>query len=397
MANRNIFKVVNGGNNGDDSNNYKKKILDHRFTVAIRITGCIVTALLIIVILISHYNSQVYTKVNTLKQISRVNSSSNSYISNAGSVIIYSEDGISCVNEKGTALWNMTFEMKNPIVKKSGGYVAVADNGGHIVHAVDSASKVYEIDTRMPIRDISISEKGLVAAVVEDKNNSWVYVYDLSGNLLVEVKATMTKTGYPMSVALSGEIMAVSYLYVDSDRMKSSVIFYNFGGIGATMTDRIVSAYEYPDSVVPVVEFMDSENIFAVGDDRMMFYTGSKKPVDVADILLGEKIVGVYYGESNVGLVFYDDSGEHKYKLVMYNRNGSRIMEYRYDIDYKDILLSGSQAMIYNENDCIIVSSDGRERFAGSFEKPVQFVATTQSSKKYILVTDESLDVVRFE
>lgn len=395
MANRNIFKVINGGNG--ENKNFKEKILDHRFTVAIRITGCVMAALLIIVILVSHYNSQVYTKISVTKQVEKKNSSSSSYLNNVGSVITYSEDGVSCVNDKGAALWNMTFEMKNPIVKKSDTYVAVADNGGHIVYAVDNTSKVYEIDTKMPIRDISISEKGLIAAVVEDKNNSWVYVYDLNGVLLVEVKATMTKTGYPMSVAISGEIMAVSYLYVDSDMMKSSVIFYNFGGIGATMTDRIVSAYEYPDSVVPIIAFLDAESIFAVGDDRMMFYTGSKKPVDVADVMLNEKIVGVYYGANSVGLVFYDDSGEHKYKLALYNKNGTKVMEYRYDIDYKDILISGSQVMIYNENDCIIVSNDGKEKFNGTFETPVQFVATTQSPKKYILVTAESLDTVRFE
>lgn len=395
MSNRNIFKVISGG--GDSSKNFKMKILDHRFTVAVRITGCILAVLLVIVILASHYNSQVYTKINTVNHIERKSSSTNSYLNNIGSVIIYSEDGVSCINEKGTALWNMTFEMKNPILKKSAGYVAVADNGGHIVYVVDSSSKVYEIDTKMPVRDVSISEKGLIAAVVEDKNNSWVYVYDLSGNLLVEVKATMTKTGYPMDVSLSGEVMAVSYLYVDSDNMKSSVIFYNFGGIGATMTDRIVSAYEYADSVVPVVEFLDSENIFAVGDNRMMFYTGSKKPVDVADIILSEKIVGVYYGENKVGLVFYDDSGEHKYKLALYNKNGTKIMEYRYDIDYKDILISGSQVLIYNESDCIIVSDEGKEKYNGNFEKPVQYVASTQSAKKYILVTEESLDMVRFE
>ena len=389
------FRVVKNGD--EEKKSFKMKILDHRLTVALRIIGLVSALILVVVILVMHYNNQIYTEINVLSQVERVSSSNNSYMDNVGSVIIYSEDGVSCMNEKGAALWNMTYEMQNPIVKKNGDYVVVADNNGHIVYAVDSSSKVYEVDTQLPVRDVAVSENGLIAAVVEDTNNSWVYMYDINGTQLVEIKATMTKTGYPMSVSLSGEVMAVSYLYVDSDSMKSIVTFYNFGGVGETVTDRIVSSYEYMDSVVPVVSFMDKENIFAVGDSRLMFYNGSTKPVSTADVILDENIVGVYYSSNYVGLVFYDTTGDYKYRLDLFNKSGTKTMSYSFDIDYKDILISNNQVMIYNESSCVIISSDGSEKYNGSFYDPVQFVASTESAKKFILVTSDSIDMVRFE
>lgn len=395
MSDRSNFRVVRDKEKENIS--FKRKIVEHRLSTALRIIGSIAALVLVVVILVMHYNTQVYTKINVLNHIERTGSSENRFLDNKGSVIIYSEDGVSCINEKGASLWNMTYEMQNPIVEKNGGYVAVADNNGHVIHMVDSSGKVYEIDTKLPIRAISVSGEGLVAAVVEDQNNSWVYLYDAGGTKLVEVKATMTKTGYPLSVALSGEVMAVSYLYVDSDTMRSSVTFYNFGGIGENYTDRIVSSYEYTDCIIPFVSFLDSETICAIGDDRLNFYTGSKKPTSTSDSLVSEQIVGVYYGDTDVALVFFDNTGEHKYRVDLYEKSGRKAMSYAFDIDFKDILVSNSQVMIYNEAKCIIVSSEGKEKYNGDFEQEVQYVASTDSPKKYLLVSQNSLDMVRFE
>ena len=57
--------------------------------------------------------------------------------------------------------------------------------------------------------------------------------------------------------------MGVSYFYVDGSSMRSSVTFYNFGGVGENTTDHIVSSYDYADAVVPIVEFVNAESAFS--------------------------------------------------------------------------------------------------------------------------------------
>ena len=71
--------------------------------------------------------------------------------------------------------------------------------------------------------------------------------------------------------------MAVSYLYVDAGVVKSNVVFYNFGPVGANQSDYMVSAYTYSDLVVPKVQFMNNDTAFAAGDSRLMIFGGSQK------------------------------------------------------------------------------------------------------------------------
>lgn len=377
--------------------NLNQKI--HLHKVKTFVGALVIAAIVIIgiVLLVVYQKNIVYTKITTLNSVDRVSLESSSYINNDGSIISYSKDGISCIDTKGNTVWNMTYEMQNPIIKRSSTYVGACDINGHIIMITDMQGKTSTIDTKLPIRDFAICKEGRVAVIIDDTTNSWVYLYDVEGKKYSEIKSTMSQTGYPMSVAVSDEVVAVSYLYVDSSSMKSRVTFYNFGGLGENVTDKIVSNYEYDKVVIPVIEYLDEERIFAIADDRLLFYSGDKKPTDLIDIIINERIVGVYSGSSMVGLVFYDTSGEKKYRMDLYNKSGEKVCSYRFNMDYKDILLCSNQVIIYNESQCAIVGQDGKEKFNGLFEEPVKYIALTESSNKYIFVKENTLETVKFE
>lgn len=381
----------------DEELSFSQKLRYHKLKTLAVALACACFVVILTIVLVTYYKNQIYTKIAVLNSVDRINIETNTYINNEGSLIVYSKDGVSCIDSKGGSVWNMTYEMQNPIVKRSKNYVAVADYNGHEIHMINKSGKINDIDTKLPVRDMSVSDDGLVGAIIEDNSNSWVYLYNYDGELLVEIKATLTKTGYPVSLSVSGEVMAVSYLYVDSDTMKSSVTFYNFGGVGENSSDRIVSSYEYVDAVVPMVEFLNKDSAYAVADNRLMFFVGDKKPTSSADILFSENLVGVYSGDGLVALVFYDTEGENKYRMDIYNDTGKKICSYKYDMDFKDILLSGGQVLIYNNSQCIIVDNSGKEKYNGTFEQPVNFVVTTDTARKYMFVKDATLDTVRFE
>lgn len=376
---------------------FSHKIIRHRLGLILKVLVTAAVAVLLIVVLVSQYKNQIYTEISVLDSFEKNSLESNSYLNVNGGVITYSKDGISLTNEDGKVLWNMTYEMQSPIVHQAEGIVAVSDYNGHMVYVINNSGKVTEIDTNLPIRDFCVSKEGRVAAILEEANTSWIYLYAEGGEQLVEIKATMSKTGYPLSVTLSGEVMGVSYFYVDSNTMKSSVTFYNFGGIGENSSDHIVSSYDYADAVVPMIDFIDSETVVAVADNRLMFYGGSKKPISTSDTLINDNIVGVYYGEGNVGLVFHDSTGEYKYRLDMYNTAGKLDYSYSFSNDFKDIIVNNRQTMIYNELECIVLNDKGKEKFRGQFPYKVIFVSSTDSNRRYITVTGDSIDKISFE
>ena len=394
MANRNNFHVVRGKSEAEAS--LSKKIRMHKMQSLLRIVLIAVVAAGLVAMLVTQYKNQVFSGYVISKQAEFTVLENVSYLENDGSIIRYSKDGISNTDAKGNMIWNLTYEMQSPMVRRADGYAAVGDYNGHIIYLIDNSGSTYEVDTRLPIRDFAISSTGVVAAILEDSGNSWINVYNKEGTQIVEAKATMSKTGYPLALSISGEVMGVSYFYVDGNTMRSSVTFYNFGGIGENTTDHIVSSYAYTDAVVPMIQFMNSETSFAVADNRLMFFGGSKKPVSSADILLDGEIQGVYYSDSYVGLLFYDQTGESKYRIDVYDTSGKKVTSYGFDMDFKDILIRNDQIMIYNESKCIVAGLNGKLKYSGTFEDRVHYAAATDSPRKFVLIMNEGLATMEF-
>lgn len=384
-------------NDGDKSENFNARIVRHRLRTAIRALVILAIVGILVSIMVKYYKEQSYSNLVIREKGEKESLVDNSYLNNNGSVITYSKDGISSTDGTGKVLWNMTYEMQKPIVHQANGVVAVCDYNGHIIYIIDSNGKETEVDTNLPVRDFAVSAEQRVAAILEDSSNSWINLYDNTGAKLVEIKATMSKTGYPLAVTLSGEVMGVSYFYVDGENMRNSVTFYNFGGIGENASDHIVSSYDYVNAVVPVLKNLDNETVVAVADNRLMFYSGEKKPVSVSDVLLSENVVGVYTGTGNAGLLFYDNTGEKKYRLDLYEKSGKLSMSYAFDMDFKDILINNGQVMIYNEKQCCVVNNEGTEKFIGDFEDDVLYLSTTESNKRYIAVTKNAIETLSFE
>ena len=395
MSNRRNFRVIRGKSEAEV--NISKKIRKHRLHSLLRVLLIVAVLIGIIWLAVSSYKNQVFSGYVITEKGNYTVLENTSYLENNGNIVKYSKDGISNTGTNGEAIWNLTYEMQDPIVRIADGFVAVGDYNGHIVYLVDNSGSTYEVDTKLPIRDFSVSSAGYVAAILEDAGNSWINLFSKDGTQIVEAKATMSKTGYPISLSLSGEVMGVSYFYVDGSTMRSSVTFYNFGGIGENTTDHIVSSYDYAGAVVPMITFMNNEAAFAIADNRLMFFAGGRKPVSNADILLGEEIQGVYYSDTHVGLLFYDQTGMNKHRLDVYDTTGTKIMSYAFDMNFKDILIRNNQVMIYNESECVIVGLNGKEKYSGMFEGKVHYVVPTDSPRKFLVVINNGLATLEFD
>ena len=261
---------------------------------------------------------------------------------------------------------------------------------------MDDKGKLGEIDTNLPIKDLCVSKTGIVAAVLEDSKLTRLNLYDAKGNELVKSECRMSQNGYPVAVALSdnGEVMEVSYLYVDSGSMKSSVAFYNFSDVGQNSVDRLVSGNEYADTVIPYIGFLSKDSAFAVGNNRISFYGGADKPVSVAEKLLGEEIQAVYTGSENVGLVYIDTTGAALYRMDIYDKKGNLVLSQNIDIDYQNILIQKNSIMVYNNTECVMYNMSGREKYRGTFGKSVTLLIPSNKTNRFVMVSSASTDII---
>ncbi len=386
------IKQYREGKEGD----YKEKIRRYRqsklrfFCITAGIIAFVVLAFFL------YHTLRVYNHYVTKEVIERTESSTSVTLQIGENMVSYSKDGASCVDTDGNKIWNQTYEMQKPIVGVTSNSIAISDYNGRSIYVMNSEKILGTVSTHMPVKNVAVSESGIVAAVMEDGSTTWIYVYDAKGNVLVFFKTKMNNSGYPIAIALSPDamLMAVSYLYVDSGVMRSSVAFYNFGEVGQNELHNYVSGFNYTDSVVPYLKFINSETIVAVADDRIMFYKGSQKPAVLGETLLNREILGIYESKEYVGLVFENNEGETKYCMELYNMEGEKKDTLEFDCEYTDILITEKSIVVYNKNEWNVYTISGRTKFSGIYEQSIQKIVATDTIEKYLIVTDETLEKV---
>ena len=84
-----------------------------------------------------------------------------------------------------------------------------------------------------------------MAAILDGGDSTWINYYAADGSLIAENQTHVEDPGYPMDVTVSdnGDVMMVTYQFVDGSNTTSYVAFYNFGDVGQNEDDRIVSGY----------------------------------------------------------------------------------------------------------------------------------------------------------
>ena len=347
------------------------------------------------------WKNKVYTDYEIIQQNVWERSSEAKSMNLGGTLFTYSNDGMSCTDTKGKIIWNQTYEMQNPIIRTCQKTVAVGDYNGRSIYVSDTLGTLGTIETTMPIRDFCVSSNGIVAAVLDDSKVTAIYLYSAKekGKALAYFKTTMSKSGYPIAIDISddGCQVAISYVKAEDGKVSSSIGFYNFSAVGQNYTDNLVSGYGYSGAVVPLIHFMGNDTVFAVADNRLMFFKGKQKPESLADILISEEIQSVFYDDKHVGLVFYNTAADTTYRVEIYDTNAKKVSEIAFNMEYNDILFDQSGVIIYSENDCIMYDWDNRLKYQGAFKDQVTCFIPSGNIARHTLITDDTIQLIELK
>lgn len=378
---------------------YKEKIARHKLASVYRVLLILLLLAAFAVFVVIQYRRRTYTDYDIVATSPREVVSGTTDVKLGSSILTYSKDGAHCTDAKGNVVWNQTFEIQDVILARNGETVAIGEYNGRSIYLADSEKLLGQITTTMPIRELAVSETGNVTAVLADTDVTWINTYDSSGELTREGRSHMDDAGYPMAVSVSpsGELLLVAYVYVDAGILRTKIGFYNFGLVGSNYSDGLVSTYSYTDMVIPCVGFLDDDTAFAVGDNRLTFFSGAHVPEEEAGHLYDREIKSVFSGGSYIGLVFLSDNNENRYQLKVFDTESGKVSDFYFDLDYTDIFFGRDNFVIYNETECQIMTMGGIEKFHGPFSKTVRLMAPVGSGYKYLLMTDDSIDTIRLK
>ncbi len=368
---------------------HKKK---HRRKILIGTAAIIAVAVAVFLVIYL----QTYTKVRVSDTYKIGNASDNSYQEFAEGVLKYSRDGVSYLNQKGEEQWNQPYQIKNPFIDVNKKSAAIADKGGNSIIVMQKDGLKGEIRTTLPIEKITVSEQGIVAAILKNESNPQVVCYDTAGNVLVEHKASLTGTGYPMDIALSpdGNVMQVVYLMIHNGDVTSKVCCYNFGEAGAEKADHQVTEKEYKGSVMASGFFVNESVSVAVGDNCLSIFKGKEIPKEENTIDIKGEIQSVFHSDKYIGITVKEE-GSSGYKLCLYNTAGKAVLSQEYEGTYKSAKISGDQVILYDGKKCSIFMRTGIHRFEGEMNHNILEIFPVAGVNKYIVINANGMENVR--
>jgi hypothetical protein len=378
---------------------YRKKIRKHKLGGFLRILLVLLVIGILIIFVSRQYRNHIYTSYEVVSSTEREKIAGTTDIRLGDAILTYSRDGAHCTDSKGNVIWNQTYEIQDILIDTCKDVAVIAEYNGRNVYVVSAQKQLGNFTTNLPIRSVTVSATGRVAVVMTDSGGAYYNVYSAEGEEQYNGYATMTNSGYPMAVSFSpnGELLEVSYIYLDSGVQKTNIAFYNLGAVGENVSDYLVSAYIYDDVLVPFVKFMDNDTGFAVGDSRLMLYKGSQKPTVLAEFNYTEAVRSVFYNENYLGLVFYSDTGSSLYKMNVYSKNGEQVGTYYFNLDYTDIFFWEDDFVVYNTSQCEIYTLKHVEKYNGTFSKSVGRMIPLKTPYKYLLLTNDSCDTIQLK
>lgn len=372
-------------------------------SIKILVVGLVVIVLLFVIV---RFGRNLLVRMNRYEgyevthSTERTDASAMEYLDYSGSLVHYSKEGISYLDKQGNVVWNESYTMKMPKAAVEGEYVGVADLNGNDIVILNKSGRVGMLSMPYSICDFDISKQGVVAAVLKGENENYIYLYSSSGDVLVEMKTTINKSGYPIDIALSpdGSKLMASYVYLEGVEVKNTIAAYNFGSVGQNEVDRLVGGFNYDDTIFPKLEFLNDNTVCAFGDNRIVVFSMKEKAVEKCNLTIEQEIKSVMYSSEYIGVVMNEKNGatDYPYTMQIFNLSGHKVNEEKLDIPYHTVTMNKEEVIFTGDNECAIYYVTGGKKFDCHFtDNNIEKVIATANAKEYITVSEREIAYIK--
>lgn len=306
----------------------------------------------------------------------------------------YSKDGISCLDSKEQILWTEAYNMEKPFISVADNYAVVADLEGNEVQLYDENGKVGDYSMPYPLKRVQAADQGVFCVVLEGDGANYIRLYNREGKILTDIKTQIENNGYPLAVAISsdGQKMAASFYCVDGINSKNVLSFYNFGEGGKGQSGNLVGTYQFEQTLIPKVEFMDDETVCAIGDNQTILYHMKDKPKKIRQIEFEKEIKSVFSSNQYIGYICENEeddvqAGKVKpYQVMIYNKNGRLKESFGWEKLYETVELKKNILFCYTGSECAFVRINGIEFFHQDMGQNIVNILPTSNRKEMVIV-----------
>lgn len=382
-----------------DMEDYKQQLREHRLKVFKR---TVITIFLLAITFVGiglYMELRQYDDYDVRSSVERADAPATIFAEFGGNILKYNNDGAIYIDDRNELIWNQTYEMSQPTLDTCEAYLTIYDKGGKQIYILTAGGVVGNIETNLPILQVSIANQGTVAVLMDNHATGQLALYDLDGNELANGAIHGEKGGYPIAIALSNDAikLAVSMLDINDGNIKTTIAFYNFGSVGENEIDHIVAANSFSDMVIPELDFVTNDRLVAFGDTEIVVFEGTQKPKVTTEIPFSKEVKSIFHNENYIGVITHSDESIGQ-SMCIYDMKGRTVMEQEISSDYtKAEFLANNEICIYSEKACDIYTHRGIYKFHHEFDDEVNKIMSSSSGLNYTFILNGTTDKVRLK
>lgn len=376
---------------------YHGKLFLHRFGIVLRYVLLAAVLIVLISVLATRFSSRTFEGYSVTSEIVREDELNTRYTAYGKNIIRSNHDGISAINPKGEFVWSYTYNMQEPVIAVSGNAAACADRGGNQLVIFGESGMTGNVDTLLPVQQVTVADNGVTAAIVNDSSVTWIYIYDKEGKKLMDARCSLGDTGQPISISISPDAskLAVSFIQIAKGTVNTGIVFYNLGSVGDNFVDKLVSSKLFEDELVPTVRYLNSDTCVAVGESGLSWFTGAEIPELSKTTEIDEEIQSVVFSGGKTALITKGDEPDSNV-VSLYNEKGSLQFKKDFTLPYSDVELGAKNLILFNDKECLIYALNGTKRFEGRFDETITEMFET-GSRTFTLIRTSGSENIRLE
>jgi len=303
-------------------------------------------------------------------------------------LFVYSNDGARALDASGDALWEISYQLDNPEIAYCENVAAVADVGGKSVYVVAENGIPYNYEVIYPIVKHEVAKQGVTAVLLDNGMEDFVQLYDINGNLRVDINTKTKVDGIPIDIALSqdGKKLVTLYVTFQGNNMICKATFYNADEVGKNHINNIVGQRSFAENLLAYdIRFLNEDTLCVLLENGFVLYRMTETPELICEKTITDTIEEMVCTEN--GLYIVKENIDKQKTLSFFDMKGKETLVLKEVPEYEAVVASGQEIVFFSPQRVTAYRKNGTVKFSAAFAQSLEAVYPADGNRYFLVNT----------